>query len=107
MAPDRERLQRVKAELERLIPIREAEIHEKYGSKEAYDRESFENSKDGIGSDVFQKNGSKPNRVLYSGRNGHPSFVMKSAPSKSAQIKAIKQLRGIAKTSKPTKAIEQ
>jgi hypothetical protein len=106
MAPDRERLQRVKAELERLIPIREREIHDRYGSKEAYDRASFEASKEGSGCDVFQKNGSKPNRLLYSGKNGHPSFTLKTVPSKAQQIREIKRLRGIAKPVKASRAKE-
>jgi hypothetical protein len=98
MQVDRERLQRVKNELERLIPIKEHEIHEKYGSKEAYDRASLEGSKEGSWGDVFMKWGSKPNRLLYSGKNGHHSFVLKSVPSPAVQKRELKRARGITKS---------
>jgi hypothetical protein len=104
MQPDKDRLLRVKAELERLIPIRESEIRGRYGSMEAYDKASFAASKEGLGSDVFMKWGNRANRVLYSGKNGHPSFTLKSVPSKAQQMREIKRLRGIAKTSERTKA---
>jgi hypothetical protein len=97
MQVDRERLHRVKDELERLMPIKEHLIHEKYGSKEAYDRASLEGSKEGSWGDVFMKWGSNPNRLLYSGKNGRPSFTLKSVPSPAVQKRELKRARGITK----------